>query len=64
MAILKLVQRHGETTGKIVTDVLAIVPNEHAHGPHAGLVAVTRRAGDPNVEFEFADGPIEVSEDE
>jgi len=61
---LKLVQRQGETTGKIVTDVLAVVPNEHSHGPHAGLVAVTRRSGDPNEEFLFADGPIEVSADE
>jgi len=40
------------------------VPNEHDHGSLAGLVAITHKANDPNVEFLFADGPIEVSLDE
>jgi len=64
MAILKLVQRQGEVTGRIASDIMAIVPNEHDHGSLAGLVAITHKANDPNVEFLFADGPIEVSLDE
>jgi len=61
---LKVVQRQGEVTGKIVTDVLAIVSTDREHGSGAGLVAVTSRASDPNEVFLFSEGPIEVSLDE